>query len=233
MKTLTEKHRFATRWCHWVNFPVLSAMIFSGMLIYWAYDPYRIGAGRVTLFHFFPDWFYDVTGVDHQLARGMALHFALAWLFVLNGAAYVIYTVISGEWRELIPEAKSFREAALVAMHDMGFKVTLPPQGRYNAAQRITYSAIVAMGGLSVVTGLAIYKPAQLHWLTAAVGGYEWARFEHFWLTMGYAGFFAIHIAQVARAGWANFRSMVTGFDLAEAPAPQAAAESAEAGHAE
>lgn len=233
MKTLTEKHRFATRWCHWVNFPVLSAMIFSGMLIYWAYDPYRIGAGRVTLFHFFPDWFYDVTGVDHQLARGMALHFALAWLFVLNGAAYVIYTVISGEWRELIPEAKSFREAALVAMHDMGFKVTLPPQGRYNAAQRITYSAIVAMGGLSVVTGLAIYKPAQLHWLTAAVGGYEWARFEHFWLTMGYAGFFAIHIAQVARAGWANFRSMVTGFDLAEAPAPKAVTESAEAGHAE
>lgn len=211
---LVEKHRFATRWCHWVNFPVLSAMIFSGMLIYWANDAYDIRIGSLTLFHFFPPKFFDAMGFNSQLARGMALHFALAWLFALNGLAYVFYTIVSGEWRELLPEPKSFREAALVALHDMGFKVPLPPQGRYNAAQRITYSAIVFMGGLSLLTGLGIYKPAQLHWLTAALGGYEWARFEHFWLTMGYVAFFGIHIAQVIRAGWANFRSMVTGFDL-------------------
>jgi thiosulfate reductase cytochrome b subunit len=97
----------------------------------------------------------------------------------------------------------------------MGFKIALPPQGRYNAAQRISYSAIVVMGGFSLLTGLAIYKPAQLHWLTAAFGGYEWARFEHFWLTMGYVAFFVIHIGQVIRAGWPNFRSMLTGYDLA------------------
>jgi thiosulfate reductase cytochrome b subunit len=216
VKTLEEKHRFATRWFHWVNFPLLSAMIFSGMLIYWAYDPYRIGVGKFTLFHFFPQRFYDFTGISHQLARGMALHFALAWLFALNGIAYVLYTLISGQWRELLPEPKSFREAGLVALHDAGFKIPLPPQGRYNAAQRISYSAIVLMGGLSIITGLAIYKPAQLHWLTAALGGYEWARFEHFWLTTGYVAFFVIHIAQVIRAGWANFRSMISGYDLAE-----------------
>jgi thiosulfate reductase cytochrome b subunit len=234
MKTLEEKHKLATRWCHWVNFPVLSAMIVSGMLIYWAYDPYRIGVGSFTLFHFFPDWFYHLTGIADannvgQLARGMALHFALAWLFALNGMAYVIYTVVSGEWRELAPEPKSFREAVQVALHDMGFKVPMPSQGRYNAAQRISYSAIVIMGGMSLITGLAIYKPAQLHWLTAAVGGYEWARFEHFWLTMGYVGFFAIHIGQVIRAGWANFRSMVTGYDLVEAPPMPEAEETANA----
>ncbi len=233
-QTLEEKHKFATRWYHWVNFPLLAAMIFSGLVIYWAYDPYRIGVGSVTLFHFFPTWFYNATGIHRdgdlsQLARGMALHFALAWLFALNGIAYVIYTVVSGEWRELLPEAKSFREAAQVALHDMGFKVPLPPQGRYNAAQRISYTAIVIMGGLSLVTGLAIYKPAQLHWLTAAAGGYEWARFEHFWLTMGYVAFFLVHIGQVIRAGWANFRSMITGYDLVET----APTHEPEAGHAD
>ena len=31
---------------------------------------------------------------------------------------------------------------------------------------------------------------------------------------MGYVAFFAIHIAQVIRAGWANFRAMVCGYDL-------------------
>ena len=216
MKVLEEKHKLATRWLHWINFPVLSVMIGSGMLIYWSYDPYRIGFGGVTLFHFFPDWFYDVTHIDHKLALGMALHFLFAWIFAINGLAYVIYTLVSGEWRELLPERKSFAEAIVVAKHDMGFKVPLPPQGRYNAAQRITYTAIVLMGGLSLLTGLAIYKPAQLAWLTALAGGYEWARFEHFWLTMGYVGFFGIHIGQVIRAGWSNFRSMVCGYDLTE-----------------
>ena len=167
---LEEKHKLATRWFHWLNFPLLSVMIVSGMLIYWSYDPYRIGLGSVTLFHFFPDRFYDLTHIDHKLAFGMALHFLFAWIFAINGIAYVLYTVVSGEWRELLPEQKSFAEALQVAMHDMGFKVPLPPQGRYNAAQRITYTAIVLMGGLSVITGLAIYKPAQLHWLTALVG---------------------------------------------------------------
>ena len=216
VKVLEEKHTLATRWFHWINFPILSVMIYSGALIYWGYDPYRIGLGKLTLFHFFPGWFYDATGIDHQIAWGMALRFAFAWILAINGTAYVAYTVISGEWRELVPDRNSPREAFQVAMHDAGFKVPMPSQGRYNAAQRITYTGIVLMGGLSLLTGLAIYKPAQLHWLTALLGGYEWARWEHFWLTMGYVGFFAIHIAQVIRAGWANLRSMVAGYDMVE-----------------
>jgi thiosulfate reductase cytochrome b subunit len=223
VQVLEEKHKLATRWFHWLNFPLLSVMIVSGMLIYWSYDPYRIGLGGATLFHFFPDWFYNATHVDHKLAWGMALHFLFAWLFAINGVAYVIYTLVSGEWRELAPERKSFGEALQVMKHDMGLNVPLPPQGRYNAAQRITYSAIILMGGLSLMTGLAIYKPVQLNWLMALLGGYEWARWEHFWLTMGYVGFFGIHIAQVIRAGWANFRSMVCGYDLVRAEVKNAA----------
>jgi thiosulfate reductase cytochrome b subunit len=223
VQVLEEKHKLATRWFHWLNFPLLSIMIVSGMLIYWSYDPYRVGLGEVTLFHFFPDWFYDATHVDHKLAWGMALHFLFAWLFAINGVAYVLYTLVSGEWRELAPERKSFAEALQVMKHDLGLNVPLPPQGRYNAAQRITYSAIVLMGGLSLLTGLAIYKPVQLNWLMALLGGYEWARWEHFWLTMGYVGFFGIHIAQVVRAGWANFRSMVCGYDLTRAEVKHAA----------
>ena len=216
MSTLEEKHKLATRWFHWINFPILMMMILSGILIYWANDVYTVGAFGITLFHFFPDWVYQTTHINNKLAYGMALHFFFAWIFALNGIAYFVYTVVSGEWRELAPEAKSFGEALQVVKHDMGLKVPLPPQGRYNAAQRITYSAIVVMGGFSLLTGLAIYKPAQLHWLTALMGGYEWARWEHFWLTMGYLGFFLIHIAQVVRAGWGIFRSMVCGYDIVE-----------------
>jgi thiosulfate reductase cytochrome b subunit len=61
---------------------------------------------------------------------------------------------------------------------------------------------------------LAIYKPVQLGWLTTILGGYELARFEHFLLTIGYVLFFLIHIAQVIKTGWNNFRAMVTGFEV-------------------
>ena len=72
------------------------------------------------------------------------------------------------------------------------------------------------MGCGSLLTGLAIYKPTQFAWLAKVLGGYQAARFEHFWLTIGYVAFFAIHIAQVVRAGWNNFRAMVGGYELVE-----------------
>jgi thiosulfate reductase cytochrome b subunit len=90
----------------------------------------------------------------------------------------------------------------------------LPLQGKYNGAQRIAYSAIVLMGAGSLLSGLAIYKPAQLNWLTTMLGGYEMARWEHFWLMMGFCGFFVVHVVQVILAGWNNFRSMVSGYEI-------------------
>jgi thiosulfate reductase cytochrome b subunit len=70
------------------------------------------------------------------------------------------------------------------------------------------------MGIGSVVTGFAIYKPAQLAWLTALCGGYSMARLLHFVLTAGYVIFFGIHLLQVVLAGWNNFRSMVMGYEV-------------------
>lgn len=215
MPRLEAKHKFATRWTHWVNFPVLMIMIWSGLLIYWSNDVYRVGFGDLTVFHFFPDSVYSALNMGHRLAEGMALHFFFMWFFALNGFLYVIYTVVSGEWRDLVPERKSFGEAFQVALYDLKLRKTMPPQGKYNGAQRVTYTAIVVMGLGSLLTGLSIYRPTQVAWLTSLLGGYQMARFEHFWLTMGYLAFFVVHIAQVAKAGWNNFRSMVTGLEVA------------------
>lgn len=197
MKRVHKKHLRAIRWMHWINFPVLSLMVWSGLLIYWANDVYRIGAGRFTLFHFFPERFYNLFGVDHRLAEGMALHFFFMWLFAFNGFAYVLYTAISGEWRYLLPTRKN-----------------VPPLSKYNRAQQIAYTSIVLMGAGSILTGLSIYKPVQLAWLSKLLGGYEWARWEHFSLTVAYCLFFLGHVTQVIRAGWNNLRAMLTGYEL-------------------
>ena len=55
---------------------------------------------------------------------------------------------------------------------------------------------------------------ATVAWLTTLLGGYPLARLWHFLLAVGYIAFFGVHIAQVIRTGWNNFRAMVTGYEL-------------------
>lgn len=216
MKRIEAKHPLAIRWFHWINFPVLMIMMWSGMLIYWADDVFRVGVGSFTLIHFFPDWFYNTFNVGYRLAEGMAWHFFFMWLFAVNGVLYVAYTLISGEWRYLVPNGRSFIETVQVTLHDLHLSKYHPPRRKFNGAQQIAYTTIILMGAGSLITGLAIYKPVQFAWLDALLGGYPMARFEHFWLTMGYAAFFLIHIVQVIKAGWNNFRSMISGLELLE-----------------
>ena len=214
MPRLEKKHPRAIRWMHWINFPVLTLMIWSGLLIYWANDVYTITIFGHTLFHFFPDWFYSALGLSQKLALGIAWHFTLMWAFLLNGVVYVLYTAISGEWRYLVPNRHSLREAWQVLLHDLHLSKVEPPPRKFNGAQQFAYTGIILMGAGSVLTGLAIYKEVQLGWLTAALGGYEWARLEHFALTVAYVLFFFVHVGQVIKAGWNNFRAMVTGYEI-------------------
>ena len=211
---MRPKHPLANRWCHWVNFPLLALMIWSGLWIYWANDVYRLGLGSLTLLRFFPEEFYRRFGVSHELAKGMVWHFFFMWFFAINGVVYVAYTLFSGEWRYLVPNRQSFREATLVALHDLRLWKGKLPERKFNGAQQIAYSSVILMGLGSLITGLAIYKPTQFSWLTALLGGYMAARFEHFLLALGYVLFFVIHVAQVIRAGWNNFRAMVSGYEL-------------------
>lgn len=228
-KRIVHKHPLAIRWFHWINFPVLFVMIWSGLLIYWAYDPYKIELGAYVI-SFFPDGFYKFLNVPFRLAEGMAWHWVFMWLFIGNGLLYVGYTFLSGEWRHLVPNRHSFREAIQVTAYDLGLRKTQPPFIKYNGAQKIAYFSVMLMGAGSVLTGFAIYKPVQIAWLTTLLGGYKAARLEHFILTLGYVLFFLIHVVQVIRAGWHNFQSMVTGFDIVkpadpERPAPADAPE--------
>jgi thiosulfate reductase cytochrome b subunit len=208
---------------HWVNFPVLTLMIWSGLLIYWgdsippyqhAHQVYRIGIGHFTLFRFFPDWFWKLLNAPYQITTGLGFHFLFMWIFALNGVAYVAFLLISGEWRLIVPEGRSLRDAVQVTLVDLHLRKGLPAQKKYNGAQRIAYTSVIFMGLGSLLTGLAIYKPTQAHWLTSMLGGYEMARWLHFWLTMGFCGFFLVHVSQVVLAGWNNFRSMVSGYEI-------------------
>lgn len=236
---LVKKHPLAIRWMHWINFPVLFIMIWSGTLILWSYSAYPTKAlalqvpDRISFYKWGvqpiygttpnadnkpvpPEQRYDVV-TGSRLAEGMGWHWAFAWLFTLNGVAYILFLWLSGEWRYLVPRTDSLKEAFNVVLHDVGLrKVPLPP-GKFNHAQRIAYSGVVVLGIAMVTTGLAIYKPAQLSWLAALLGGYQAARLEHFIITVLFLAFFFVHVSQVIRAGWNKFRAMITGLELERA----------------
>ena len=231
---LDRKHPLAIRWMHWINFPVLFIMIWTGMLIYWndsdnAYHHphavYRVGIGSFTLFRFFPDWFWKALNVPYHVTQGLGYHFFFMWIFAINGILYVAYMIFSGEWRFVIPDRKSLKEAILVTLKDLHLSGWVPPQLKYNGAQKIAYTSVILMGFGSLLTGFSIYKPTQVHWLTTLLGGYEMARWEHFMLTLGFCGFFVIHVVQVVLAGWNNFRSMVSGMEIKPIQEPSLEAE--------
>ena len=231
---LERKHPLAIRWMHWINFPVLFIMILSGIRIYWndsdnahlhPHAVYRIGFGSFTLLRIFPEPVWKALNIPWHVTQGMGDHFFFMWIFAINGIAYAAFLLISGEWRFLLPQKQSFRDGLQVLLVSLRLRKGRPPQRKYNAAQRIAYTTVILMGFGSLLTGLAIYKPTQAHYLTTFLGGYEWARWEHFWLTMGFCLFFLVHVAQVVFAGWNSFRSMVSGFEIRPVNEPSLEAE--------
>jgi thiosulfate reductase cytochrome b subunit len=204
MKTY-EKHALWLRIHHWLNVPFLCLMIWSGALIYWANDIYP---------GFFPEWFYDLFALRSRLAEGLAVHFLVGWLFVANGVGYLFYLILSGHWRELFPTRQTLREIVPVILHDLGLRQHVPPQGKFNAAQRLAYTGVIGLAIVAVLSGFAIYKPVQLAWLTAVFTGYSGARLVHFAVMLAFTGFIGMHLVQVIRAGWNGFRAMVAGFEV-------------------
>ena len=203
----------AIRWMHWFNFPILSIMIWSGLRIYWSFDFTRV-VGEFGDNNLIPNDFYDTLQLDRKLARGLSFHFSFGWLFVINGLFYVGYLILSKEGRHIVPKFKDLKNIFGTMAHDMGLRDEAPEHGQYNVIQQIAYTSVLIMAAIVVATGFAIFKPTQLAWLTAIFGGYESARAIHLIMTVALVGFFLVHVVQVARSGFGNFWSMISGYEL-------------------
>jgi thiosulfate reductase cytochrome b subunit len=184
---------------HWANLVLLTIMAGSGLRILVAY-PFLgpIGAEYA--------W-YPLQGANPPaaltiggwLAGARHWHFAFAWLFVANAVVYIAYLFASGEWRRrLFLPRRDARNAWGTVLHDLRLRKQAPaPVGLYNGMQRLTYTAVLAMTPLAVLSGLAMYKPVQLPRLTAILGGYDAARAIHLLVLAALALFTVVHVVQV------------------------------------
>jgi thiosulfate reductase cytochrome b subunit len=211
-RPLVKRHHGLVRITHWANAVLLLGMIASGLQIYASYTHFGQRGGPYLPNPFdgkpFPAW----ATLGGWLAGGLLWHFFLAWPFVLTGVAYLAYLAFSGEWRSLLFRPSDVPRAVQMQLYYLHLRKAHPPQGKHNALQKAAYSFIVLLGAVSVLSGFAIYKTVQLWWLTRLFGGYQMARYVHFWAVFLFVGFILVHVSLVFLVDPASLRAMITGW---------------------
>ncbi|HEY4144832.1 cytochrome b/b6 domain-containing protein [Pinirhizobacter sp.] len=152
------------------------------------------------------------------LSMGRRWHFFFAWLFVINGLAYVGWSLATRHLqRDLAPTGDDWRGFGRSILDHLKFR---HPKGqaalRYNILQKLAYLGVVfVLGGGIVLMGLAMSPrmDAVLGWMVDLVGGRQSARSWHFLIACGFVVFVLIHVFEVIVTGVFNqLRGMITGW---------------------
>jgi thiosulfate reductase cytochrome b subunit len=189
-------HPVWVRVTHWVNAVAMLVMIASGWRIY----------NASPLFPFvFPN---DIT-LGGWLAGALLWHFAAMWVLAINGLVYVALGTATGRFRrKLLPI--SSRQVVADIKAALTFRLAHDDLSVYNAVQKLLYLGVIACAFVIVLSGLAIWKPVQLQALTALFGGYEAARYVHFFAMAAIVAFLVVHIA-LALLVPKSLRAMIAG----------------------
>ena len=187
-------------------------MIASGLQIYAAYARFGERGGPYYVNPFearaFPQW----SRLGGWLAGGINWHFTLMWPLVIGSVLYLGYLAASGEWRALLFRPRDLRGAIEMQQYYLRLRKHHPPQGKHNPLQKLAYTFIIVVGALAVLSGFAIYKPTQLSWLTTLLGGFQAARYWHFWTVWIFTGFLLVHVVLVFVVDPASLRAMISGW---------------------
>lgn len=161
-------------------------------------------------------WWATLPG-HRNLSMGRRWHFFFAWLFLLNGLAYLLWSLGSGHLRrDLAPSGKEIKHVGASIWEHLRFKF---PQGeaakRYNVLQKLAYLGVaLILLPLMLLTGLAMSPgmDAAFPLLIDIFGGRQSARTIHFISASLIVFFVLVHLVMVLISGfWNNLRSMITG----------------------
>ena len=164
----------------------------------------------------FPSW-ATIPGAQ-WLSMGRHWHFFFAWLFVINGVAYVAYAIVSGHLtRDLLPTRTELRHIGRSIKDHLMFKhETGEAAKRYNVLQNLAYLVVIfGLLPLIIIAGMAMSPrlDAVFTGWVELLGGRQSARTLHFLAAMGLLLFVLVHVFEVIISGvWNQLRSMITGW---------------------
>ena len=181
---------------HWINALAMLIMIGSGWQIY----------NASPLFGF---TFPRQIALGNWLAGALLWHFAAMWILMLNGVVYLALGFATGRFRrKLFPVRPSEVLRDLVAA--LRGKLAHDDLSVYNAVQKLLYVGIIVAGVTIVLSGLSIWKPVQLQWLTSFFGGYNTARYVHFAAMTAIVAFLVVHVTLAVLVP-KSLRAMIIG----------------------
>jgi thiosulfate reductase cytochrome b subunit len=208
---LMIRHHWVVRLTHWIAVVAITIMVGSGLRIFNAYPAF---ARRGETFCCYP---FEHQPIPAWLTFGGWLggarhwHFAMLWVLVLDGLAYMAFIYLHGEWRDLVPRRGDLRDTIQMIRFYLFLRRDHPHQGKHNALQKSAYYAMPWLGVVLVLTGLAIWKPVELSPLTAVFGGYVWARYWHFMAMTALVILAVGHVFMVFAVDPYSVPSMITG----------------------
>lgn len=173
----------------------------------------------------FPPWLM-LPGVQ-WLSMARLWHFFFAWVFVVNGVAFLVYAVASRHLvRDLVPDRAELRGIGASVRDHLRFRrATGAAARRYNVLQKLAYLAVIfVLVPMAVITGLAMspwFNAVLAGWVDL-LGGRQSARALHFIIAWLLVAFALIHIFQLVVHGlWNHLRAMITGrYRLPAEPSP-------------
>jgi Ni/Fe-hydrogenase b-type cytochrome subunit len=202
------EHPLAVRVCHWTNAVAIAILALSGLRIFNAFPSF----GPKIPEHDLIDAVPRAITLGGWLGGALQWHFTFMWIFAAGGILYVISQLASGHYRTVVFTKDDVPGVWPMVRHYFFFGPKPTATGQYNALQKLAYTTAIVFGAVSLLSGMVMYKPAQLSTLGMVFGGYHGARLIHFLAMCGILAFIPGHLIMVALHGWDNFTSMLTGW---------------------
>jgi len=212
MAELVKRNHWVIRLTHWVNVVAIVVMAGSGMRIFNAHPAFGRPGEAFALNPWegrpIPAWLT----FGGWLGGARHWHFAMMWLLVANGALYIAFLFLHGEWRDVVPRRGDATDALEMIKFYLFVRKDHPVGGKHNALQKGAYFAMPVLGIIIVLTGLAIWKPITLGFITALFVNYKWARFIHFAAMVALLLLAIVHVFMVFAVDPYSLRSIITGW---------------------
>jgi Ni/Fe-hydrogenase b-type cytochrome subunit len=202
------EHPWAVRFCHWTNAVAIAVLTLSGLRIFAAFPSFGPKIPEHDLIQAVP----QAITIGGWLGGALQWHFTFMWIFAAGGALYVISQIASGHYRTVAFTIRDISGVWPMARYYFFFGPKPRATGQYNPLQKLAYTAAIGLGALSLLTGMVMFKPAQLSTLGLLFGGFHGARVVHFLAMCGIVAFVPGHLVMVALHGWDNFASMLSGW---------------------
>ena len=169
------EHPLVVRLCHWINAVALFVLVGSGFQIFRAFPSFGEKIPQKDLIH----W-PKALALGGWLGGALQWHLTFVWIYMASGLVYIGYELFSGHYKQVLFMPRDVPGIWPMVRHYFFFGSKPPVREAYNPLQKHAYTSAIILGLLSVLTGIAIWKPVQFSWLAWPMGGFHYARLWHF-----------------------------------------------------